>query len=482
MSEKSKEELLREKLQQYFDSKLTELTTKFQNDVNTLEKIKFNYYDNVILPFRETQKIEITEPPEKPEKKEEFSLKKMAQKSITSKKTPNFERTKTPLRPAKVRDFGFKEKTVDVGKKTAKFINTTTQKNIESRRNNAKNYNTTMNNATKEKPKTPYITKSNRDRNSKSAFKKGNMNKNKTNTLSLKTPVKKSGVKKIFEDKKQDKKEEKLEKPVVKKEIKLKDKTLIKIPENIKNNNNVIALYLMLKGNYLSNDKKFNIISNNPLIYKSFDSSLKFLLEPKKQKLTSEIKEIESFFSEYNELDKYLSRVYAPSKTSINSLVFCTVQEVTNFIKKENIPPEITNIFRLLYIIIDENLDENLSDKELIEKFVTEILEKNGVQDLKGLLIGYVEKHKEGILNMEKIQKIEKLIENDKKVITSADIMKINRPISYLTLFTKEFYEFMEVKIQNGIYYYTVVEKNMLLQKYRNELAIIDYGQKAVNN
>ena len=74
------------------------------------------------------------------------------------------------------------------------------------------------------------------------------------------------------------------------------------------------------------------------------------------------------------------------------------------------------------------------------------------------------------------------MVENDKKVISYIDIMEINMPISYLTLFTKEFYEFMEVKIQNGIYYYTVVEKNMLLQKYRNELAIIDYGQKAVNN
>ena len=485
MSEQSKEELLREKLQKYFDSKLTELTTKFQNDINTLEKIKFNYYDNVILPFRETQKIE-EEPQEKPEKKEE--VKKPAEKKITtSKKNPNLERTKTPLRPTRVKDFGFKEKTVDVGKKTAKFTNNATQKNTETNKNKSKNTNA---NYTKiEKPKTPVASKNDRERNSKSAVKRGNINKNKTSTLPLKTPVKKSGVKKMFEDKKQEKKEEKvekvekIEKPEEKKEVILKDKTLNKIPEDIKNNNNLTALYLMLKGNYLSNDQKFKIISNNLLLYKSFDSNLKFLLEPKKQKLISEIKEIESFFSEYNELDKYLTRVYTPSKTAINSLVFCTVQEVTNFIKKdENIPPEIANIFRLLYIIIDENYDENLGDKEIIEKFMTEILEKHGVQDMKNLLIGYIENHKDNILNMEKIQKIEKLIEQDKKVITSGDIMKINRPISYLTLFTKEFYEFMEAKTQNGIYYYTFVEKNKLLQKYKNELAVIENEGKVSNN
>ena len=482
MSEKSKEELLREKLQQYFDSKLNELTNKFQNDVNTLEKMKFNYFDNVILPFRETQKMEVLEPQEKPEKQEMPSLKKIAPKTTTTaKKNPNLERTKTPLRPTRVKDFGFKDKTVDVGKKTTKIFNAT-QKNTDTHKNNTKNYNTTMNNAKKEKPKTPDFSKNNRERNSKSAAKRKNIGKNKTSTLPLKTPVKNSKTKKIFEDKKPEKKEEKVEQPVVKKEIILKDKTLNKIPEIIKNNNEK-ALYLMLKGNYLPNDKKFKIITNNPLLYKSFDNNLKFLLEPKKQKLIAQIKEIESFFSEYNELDKYLTRAYTPSKTAINSLVFCTVQEVTNFIKKdENIPPEIANIFRLLYIIIDEDLDENLGDKELVEKFVTEVLQKHGVQDMKGLLIGYVEKHKEGILNIEKIQKIEKLIEQDKRVITSGDIMKINRPISYLTLFTKEFYEFMEAKTQNGIYYYTFVEKNRLLQKYKNELALIENEGKVINN
>ena len=72
--------------------------------------------------------------------------------------------------------------------------------------------------------------------------------------------------------------------------------------------------------------------------------------------------------------------------------------------------------------------------------------------------------------------------ENDKKVISYIDIMEINMPISYLTLFTKEFYEFMEAKTQYGIYYYTFVEKNKLLQKYKNELAVIENEGKVSNN
>ena len=120
-----------------------------------------------------------------------------------------------------------------------------------------------------------------------------------------------------------------------KKEIILKDKTVNKGPRIIKNNNNVITLYLMLNGDYLFNDKKQKIISNNPLLYKSFDNNLKFLLEPKKQKLIFEIEVIQTFFRENFDLYTYLKRVYTPSEIAKNVLFFAQYKKLQISLKKK---------------------------------------------------------------------------------------------------------------------------------------------------
>ena len=48
MTEKTKEEELKQKLLDFFDKKLTDLTTKFQTDIDSIEKMKYEYFDLVI--------------------------------------------------------------------------------------------------------------------------------------------------------------------------------------------------------------------------------------------------------------------------------------------------------------------------------------------------------------------------------------------------------------------------------------------------
>ena len=55
MSEKSKEDQLKEKLLEYFDKKLTELTSKFTSDIEKIESYKNDYFDTVIKVYREIQ-------------------------------------------------------------------------------------------------------------------------------------------------------------------------------------------------------------------------------------------------------------------------------------------------------------------------------------------------------------------------------------------------------------------------------------------
>ena len=63
-------------------------------------------------------------------------------------------------------------------------------------------------------------------------------------------------------------------------------------------------------------------------------------------------------------------------------------------------------------------------------------------------------------LTEEKYQKISGIIEKDKKVISSSDIIKINRTMSYLTLFIKDVYDFIDLKTLDNVFYYKLRLKN----------------------
>jgi ABC-type Zn2+ transport system substrate-binding protein/surface adhesin len=81
MTEKTKEEELKQKLLDFFDKKLTDLTTKFQTDIDSIEKMKYEYFDLVIKKYEEIEeehkkhqaeeKEKHDKEKEKPEKKSE---------------------------------------------------------------------------------------------------------------------------------------------------------------------------------------------------------------------------------------------------------------------------------------------------------------------------------------------------------------------------------------------------------------------------
>ena len=70
MSEKTKEEELKQKLLDFFDKKLTDLTTKFEADIDTIEKMKYEYFDTVIKKYQEIEEEQKKQEAEKKEKHE----------------------------------------------------------------------------------------------------------------------------------------------------------------------------------------------------------------------------------------------------------------------------------------------------------------------------------------------------------------------------------------------------------------------------
>ena len=90
MTEESKQEIIKQKLEEHLNKRLESLLEKFQNDINTLESMKYNFYDNCIIKlqnYSSPKNSDIKEEPEEKteEKKEEKKEEKTEEKTEEKK-------------------------------------------------------------------------------------------------------------------------------------------------------------------------------------------------------------------------------------------------------------------------------------------------------------------------------------------------------------------------------------------------------------
>ena len=515
MTEEQKE-ILKEKLKNLFNEKLDSLTNKFETDINTIEELKYTYFDNVVIPFREMEekskkeKEKKEEPKEKDkdkdkeDKKDDKHFKKL--KPLTSKENANL--AKTPLRANNKREiFKDRDKDKTEQKKTTTtkiFSDKKTERNDKREKKEKKEkseLNTTLHNERLKKKnltshdltkkvrpsKTPVNKrgrKTDEDKNNATKTKtvKGSaVQRDKTKKFTEKSkPDDKKGKKdkKKTEKKAEDVKEEKIEekqeeKQEEKKEVILKDKTIIPIPDELKDNNTLFNLYLIIKGKYLTNKEKYKLLLH-PTMYKVFGNNISFLLDDKKQEIKKQINELETFLNNYGDLENYLSKEFTPSSSAKNSLAFVKRNEIENLVKKGDIQPEINNIFKLLFYIFDIPFDENLENENLINYFITDVMDKNGVKDLRSIYNNYIAEHKDLNITQEKYDKINAIVSADEKVLSSIEIGKICRNISYCTLLIRECNEFMNSKTLDDVPYFQLKMKNKRLQELKHKLATLE--------
>ena len=69
-----------------------------------------------------------------------------------------------------------------------------------------------------------------------------------------------------------------------------------------------------------------------------------------------------------------LNKKFIPSKTAQNGLNFVTKEEENNLLTNE-LPDEIVNIFKLIYLYLDESFD-HLDGQKLIHYLVNTIIKK----------------------------------------------------------------------------------------------------------
>ena len=248
---------------------------------------------------------------------------------------------------------------------------------------------------------------------------------------------------------------------------------LINVPSVLHDNQRLQVMYIMLTQHYLPLRNTFDLIKANTLLYNAYNCDLAFVLQHEVDTLSLQIQSIENLFSKYNDIDNYISKTFYPSKTAQNSLSFVTKAEEANLIKKNDLHNDIGLLFKLVYIIIDEEYDDDTPPNKLIENLVNVVFPKYEVTDVKNLLLNYVNKNKGIKIDDRKHAKMNDIIETNSKILTSMHMARLNRPISYLTFFVKEAYDYVKLQTSDGVFYYDLRNKSELLSKAKERVDVL---------
>ena len=384
----SEQEKLKEKLSSFFEEKLSSLQKKFTNDIEKIEKLKYEFVDNCIKNLdKELKEREIRinqEEHHKKHEKEHGDIKEKKhnenkdkkhekehkeehkiEKEIIKKTHPlkrnsvDITRSKTPIKELKQKNKILKlDKSVD--RIPEKIKDKEKNKNYPIKVLKQSSTIATTIQRDKDRDSTPT------GKNLNKKVHKGKDNKNvSSNTKNKKegkvkekndknTPIKNNNnsIKKNENQNDDNKNEEKKENEVKdlnkKVEIIIKEKPIINIPENIKNSKELSCLYIILKDKFISSKDKFNIIISIKPIYESYNKDIKFLLDDRINELKDREEKINKIFNNYPDIEKYLNQLFNPSRIAFKSLTYITKEEEENLTKKDSIPKEITIIFKLL--------------------------------------------------------------------------------------------------------------------------------------
>jgi hypothetical protein len=141
------------------------------------------------------------------------------------------------------------------------------------------------------------------------------------------------------------------------------------------------ALYLVANSEIMDLKNRFLIASTIPKIKSNFD--FKNLISKKIQLLEQSFNKLETEYAKYFDdptVSYLISKMFNPSKTAQNGLTFVTKEEEANLCKKDQ-PEEILNVFRIIYIIINEDF-ESVQPNKLIDNLINVVLAKIKVENL----------------------------------------------------------------------------------------------------
>ena len=165
----------------------------------------------------------------------------------------------------------------------------------------------------------------------------------------------------------------------------------------------------------------------------------------------------------------------------MTSLSMFKKKDEEEILKIQELPNEMGLIIKCMLYILDEKFNEYLNNKQLFEILVN-ILKKKGEKNFNSLFANYFEQNKFLNLTYIKVDNINKIInEGGQNILNIIKMTKINRPMSLFCFLIKEVYEYINLKTENGYYYYEFRFKKILLKKYTDFIYLYDNNGKVGN-
>jgi hypothetical protein len=162
------------------------------------------------------------------------------------------------------------------------------------------------------------------------------------------------------------------------------------LPLDLQNlNKTTQALYLSISSNNIMDlTLRYNLISSVPKFLTNFP--IKNLLLEKISQVEKKInlidQENEKYFNDLT-VNNLINKMFTPSKTAQNGLTFVNKAEEEILCKKEQ-PEEILNVFRIIYIILNINIDE-IPNNKLIDNLINSVLPSIKVDSLSKFIFLY---------------------------------------------------------------------------------------------
>ena len=141
------------------------------------------------------------------------------------------------------------------------------------------------------------------------------------------------------------------------------------------------ALYLVVNSEMLELKNRYLIASTVPKIKTNFN--FKGLINEQIKSLEVSLNKFETDYAKYFDdptVSYLISKMFNPSKTAQNGLTFVTKEEEAILCRKDQ-PEEILNVFRIIYIIINEDF-EPVAPNKLIDNLINVVLPKIKVENL----------------------------------------------------------------------------------------------------
>jgi hypothetical protein len=154
------------------------------------------------------------------------------------------------------------------------------------------------------------------------------------------------------------------------------------LPIDFYNSNNYIkALFLTLNSNFINVKEKYYLAICHQIFIKNLN--FKPIVAEKIKNLENRLYSLNQLYAK--QLDdpltaSQISKMFTPSKIASNGLNFFTKEDENNLCKKEQ-TEEILDVFRIIYIILNENYSD-LPNNKLIENLFNSVMPKLKVENL----------------------------------------------------------------------------------------------------